>query len=160
MKSLQLSGWRAAAAVVLALGCVEVPAGGGGSLLISSRDPSLAINAWGGTRNGAGLRLHNGCRADNADCAWTYRGGLLISDGSPGLAIKAVSVTDGAALVLASGCQRSTPGCVWTYRDGMFVSDGTSLAISAWGGARYGTTLRLSAACRANNPDCTWSRPR
>ena len=130
-------------------------------MLVSNRDPALAINAWGGARDGTPLRLHNGCRADNGACTWTYRGGLLISDGAPGLAIKAVSLTDGAALVLADGCQRTTPGCGWTYRDGMFVSDANpALAIAAWGGARYGTTLRLSSACRSSNPDCTWSRPR
>ena len=130
-------------------------------MLVSNRDPALAINAWGGARDGTPLRLHNGCRADNGACAWTYRGGLLISDGAPGLAIRAVRLADGGALVLAGGCQRTTPGCGWTYRDGMFVSDANpSLAIAAWGGARYGTTLRLSSACRSSNPDCTWSRPR
>ncbi len=157
------SAYRLGRDVAAAAGLVLVLAGAhaaGGSMLISSRDPALAINAWGGARDGTALRLHNGCRPDNSDCGWSYRGGLLISDAAPGLAIKAVNVADGAALVLASGCQRTTPGCGWTYRDGMFISDGTSLAISAWGGARYGTTLRLSGSCRASNPDCTWSRPR
>lgn len=148
-------GFVAAAGLALAL----ADARAGGSMLISNRDPGLAINAWGGARDGTLVRLHNGCRGDNADCTWSYRGGLLVSDRAPGLAIKAVNVADGAQLMLTSGCQRATRGCGWSYRDGMFVSDADpSLAISAWGGARYGTSLRLSSACRASNPDCTWSR--
>jgi hypothetical protein len=105
------------------------------------------------------LRLHNGCRPDNADCLWTYRGGLLLSDRNLGLAVRAASVSHGATLALVTGCRRDLRDCTWTYRDGMFVSDADpSLAINAWGGARYGTTLRLSRDCRPNNPDCTWSR--
>ncbi len=150
----------AAPGLALAAALAAAPVWAGG-MLISGRDPALAINAWGGVHDGAGLRLHNGCRAGNPECAWTYRGGMLYSDGGSGLAIKAVSIDHGAALVLAAGCQRTIRGCSWTYRDGMFVSDADpTLAIAAWGGARYGTTLRLSKACRAGDPDCNWSRPR
>lgn len=129
-------------------------------ILFSDRDRSLAINAWGGAVPNAPLRLHNGCRADNADCVWTYTGGLLLSGGNPPLAVRAETVSHGAALKLVTGCRRELRECTWTYRDGMFISDADpSLAINAWGGARYGTTLRLSRDCRPNNPDCTWSRP-
>lgn len=142
----------------LLLFVVQAQAGG---MLVSGRDPALAINAWGGAQPGAPLRLHNGCRPDNGDCSWTYRGGLLVSDKDPALAIKSAGTGSNAALVLARGCQRATPGCGWTYRDGLFVSDANpALAIGAVGGARYGTPLRLSDGCRSGNPDCTWSRPR
>ena len=162
MRPLNLVRWRATAAALIvpcALLCAADARAGG--MLVSNRDAGLAINAWGGAREGTPLRLHNGCREDNADCLWSYRGGLLISDRDPALAIKAIGNGNGAMLVLARGCQRNQQGCGWTYRDGMFVSDAdNALAINAWGGARYGTSLRLSNTCRSSNPDCTWTRPR
>lgn len=143
-------------ALLLAAGA---PDARGGGLLLSNRDRSLAINAWGGAQNGTVLRLHNGCRQENPDCTWTFKSGMLYSDRNPALNIVVWGgVASGAEIRLATGCQTTTPTCTWTYRDGMFVSNANpSYAISAWGGARYGTVLKL-AACRSDNPDCTWSR--
>ncbi len=142
-----------------ALAAASIGAWAGGGMLISNRDRSLAINAWGGASAGATLRLHNACRSTNDDCNWTYRGGLIYSDRDAKLVIKPAALRDGAPLVLAAGCRRELRECTWTYRDGMFVNDADpALAISAAGGARYGTTLRLSKDCRPSNPDCTWSR--
>lgn len=134
-----------------------------GQLLLSSRDRSLAVNAWGGATHGGELRLHNGCRPDNPDCTWTFSGGMLISDrrgSGPPLAIMAWGgARFGAELRLSNSCRSDNPDCTWTYRNGMFVSNrDPSLAINAWGGARYGTPLKLHNGCRPENPDCTWAR--
>lgn len=156
MRPNHLPDRRLIAAIALAVAAGPARAG---DMLFSNRDRSLAINAWGGAGPNVPLRLHNGCRPDNRDCLWTYRGGLLQSDSNLGLSVRAENVSHGAALKLVTGCHRELRECTWTYRDGMFVSDADpSLAINAWGGARYGTTLRLSRDCRPNNPDCTWSR--
>lgn len=146
-------------AIAPMLACAGASPVRAGDMLVSNRDHALAINAWGGAQSGAPLRLHNGCRSDNRDCLWTYRGGLLQSDRNLGLSVRAETVSHGAPLMLVQGCRRELRECTWTYRDGMFISDADpSLAINAWGGARYGTTLRLSRDCRPSNPDCTWSR--
>lgn len=147
--------------VVLALAASAALAGSAANMLVSNRDRSLAINAWGGLRDGAPLRLHNACRPDNPDCNWNYRGGQIFStqkDGVPYF-IKATDLRHGAELVVARDCPRDARGCGWVYRDGLFVSDkDASLAIVAWDGARFGTTLRLSKSCTPSNRDCTWSR--
>jgi len=149
-------GSRLAGAALL---LVLAAAWAGGAQLVSNRDRSLAVTAWGGLAAGATLRLHNACRYGSAECTWVFLGGQLFAERDPNLFIKAAEVRHGAALVVTARCPRETPGCSWTWRDGMFVSShDPSLAIAAWGGARPGTALRLSADCRPNNPDCTWSR--
>ena len=146
------------AAGVLLLAAVGRDAWAGG-MLVSNRDRTLAINAWGGASVGVTLRLHNACRNTNADCSWTYRGGMIYSDRDPNLVIRPAVAKDGSHLILDSGCNRTRRECTWTYRDGMFISGvDPNLAIMAAGGARHGTTLRISRDCRASNPDCTWSR--
>lgn len=129
-----------------------------GFMLMSDRDPHLAINAWGGAAHGTVLRLHNGCVETNPDCTWTYRNGMLLSNRDPSLAINAWGgAGHGTVLRLHNGCQPTNPDCTWKYQNGMWLSDrNPSLAINAWGGAAHGTTLQLNNSCQASNPDCVW----
>lgn len=144
--------------VLLAITIGDATAGG---MWVSNRDRALAINAWGGASVGTILRLHNGCRANNPDCTWTYSRGMLISDRNPGLAIGFDGPPKAGAdvkLVPVQSCRSEPANCQWNYRNGMFISGADpSFAINAAGGARYGTMLRLSNTCRPDNPDCTWS---
>ena len=129
-------------------------------MLVSDRDPSLAINAWNGAKHGAELRLHDQCEPNNPDCTWTYRNGMLVSDRDPSLAINAWNgAKHGAELRLHDQCEPSNPDCTWTYRNGMLVSDrDPSLAINAWNGAKHGAKLKLHVQCQSSNPDCTWKK--
>lgn len=131
----------------------------GHMMIVSQRNPELAVNAWNGARHGGDVILHAGCRPDNPDCTWTYRNGMLLSDRNPNLAINAWNgARHGGELRLHQGCVPTNPDCTWTLRNGMFISDrNPSLAINAWNGARHRTVLRLHNACRPDNPDCTWS---
>ncbi len=86
-------------------------------MLVSDRDPSLAINAWGGAKHGTVLRLHNQCQPSNPDCTWTYSKGMLISDRDPSLAINAWGgAKHGTVLRLHNQCQPSNPDCTWTCK--------------------------------------------
>lgn len=139
---------------------VATPADGQtGQMIVSDRDRTLGVNAWGGAVHGAPLKLNTACQANNPDCTWTYRNGMLVSDRDPRLAINAWGgAREGVLLKLHNGCQPSNPDCTWTYRNGMYVSNrDTTLAINAWNGARQGADLVLTKACRADNPDCRWS---
>ena len=133
---------------------------GGEMMIMSDRDPSLAINAWGVAKHGTVLRLHNACELANPDCTWIYRNGMLLSSRDPSLAINAWGgAKHGTTLRLHNGCKSSNPDCTWTiHKDGMIVSNrDPSLAINAWGVAKHGTILRLHNACEASNPDCVWA---
>lgn len=129
-----------------------------GKMLLSDRNPALAMNAWGGAADGAALRLSDACTATNPDCTFTYRDGMLLSDRDPALAVNAWGgAKHGTALRLAKACAPDNPDCTWTYRDGLWRSDrDPGLAIDAWGGAQHGADLRLHRACAPDNPDCTW----
>ena len=93
-------------------------------MLLSDKDPKLAINAWDGAKLGKVLRLHNACKSDNPDCTWTYRDRMWISDRDPSLAINAWGgAQHGTELKLANNCRPDNPDCTWTYRNGMWLSD-------------------------------------
>jgi hypothetical protein len=147
-------------AIVMAFACLGAATPSrAGEMLRSDKDPALSINAWGGAKHGAELRLHNGCTPANPDCTWTFRNGMIVSDRDPTLAINAWNgAQHGTQLRLFKGCTPTNPDCTWTYRRGRLVSDrDPSLAINAWGGAQHGAELRLHNACALDNPDCTWS---
>ena len=142
---------------ILLTGVVNTPAQAQENI-VSDKNAALAINAWGGARHGAEIKLHNDCPTSNPDCTWIYRDGMLISGRDPTLAINAWGgAKHGTELRLHEECRPDNPDCTWTFRDGMFVSNrDQSLAINAWDGARYGRMLRLHNECSPDNPDCTW----
>jgi hypothetical protein len=140
--------------------CVLDP-GMPGFMIRSDRNSSLYVNAWGGGAEGADVKLANNCTADNPDCTWTYRDGMLLSHRDPTLAMNAWGgAVYGASVRLTRLCTSSNPDCTWTYKNGLFYSDrNPSLAINAWGSAAHGTSLKLHNVCDAANPDCTWTMP-
>jgi|GEM_PF-2296001 len=141
-----------------------------GFMIVSDADASLALNAYGGAREGAPIKLFRGCTKENGDCTWSYRDGMLISDGTdiakgqPWLKLTTVgAASQGAGLQLTSNCTSDNPDCTWTYRNGTFVSDrNPALAINAWGGAQHLADVKLHDACPSNkdNPDCAWTAQR
>jgi hypothetical protein len=83
-------------------------------MIISDRDPSLAINAWDGAQHGTVLRLHNACRPDNPDCTWHWSNGMLVSNRDPSLAINAWDgAQHGTVLRLHNACRPDNPDCTW-----------------------------------------------
>jgi hypothetical protein len=58
-------------------------------MLASLRDPSLAINAWGGAGEGVTLVLTRWCTPDNPDCTWSFVNGRLVNDRYPWLSMSA-----------------------------------------------------------------------
>jgi hypothetical protein len=140
--------------------CVLDP-GMPGFMIRSDRNSSLYVNAWGGGTEGADVKLANNCTADNPDCTWTYRDGMLLSHRDPTLAMNAWGgAVYGASVRLTRLCTSSNPDCTWTYKNGLFYSDrNPALAINAWGSAAHGTSLKLHNVCDAANPDCTWTMP-
>lgn len=124
-------------------------------LIVSQHNASLAVNAWDGAKNGALLRLHNGCAASNADCVWTLRNNMIVSERNPRLAITAWGgAKAGVLLRLSDQCQQSNPDCTWTFHDGMFLSNrDRNLAISASGGAIFGAVLALAKAVPGNREE-------
>lgn len=133
-----------------------------GFMITSDTDASLAVNAWGGAREGTELRLHNGCSLSNPDCTWSYRQGMILSDADPTLAVTVSGSTRlGAQLVLTRSCTPSNVACTWTYKRGEFLSDtNQSFAMNAYGGARFGTDVKLNNACSPGKTNCTWSLAR
>src|SRR4051812_38439338 len=93
--------------LVLACSCIGLAAPAhAGEMLRSDKDPGLSINAWGGAKHGAELRLHNACTPTNPDCTWTFRNGMIVSDRDPSLAINAWGgAQHGTQLRLHNGCQ-------------------------------------------------------
>ena len=43
-----------------------------GEMILSTRNPSLALNAFGGAQNGTFVRLVNNCSPSNPDCTWRW----------------------------------------------------------------------------------------
>ena len=130
-----------------------------GEMLRSDTDPTLAINALNGAREGATIGLSSICQESNPDCTWTFKDGMIVSDRNPSLAINA---TNGARhlgeLHLTSACASGNPDCTWRYRRGRLISDrDPSLAVNAFNGAQNGIPLKLFQNCAETNTDCTWS---
>lgn len=130
-----------------------------GGMILSDSTQTLAVNAYGGAKHLAPLKLVNNCTTDNPDCTWTYSQGMLLSDTNPGLAVSAYDgATERAELKLVNNCSPSISTCTWTLRDGMFVSDANpALAINAYGGAAHLTPLKLTSLCSSTNTDCTFT---
>src|SRR5271166_3293973 len=128
-------------------------------MIVSDRDTTLAINAWGGAQHGTTLRLYKNCPPDNPACTWSYHNGMIISDQDPTLAINAWGgAQHGTVLRLYKNCPPDNPACTWTYRNGMLISDqDPTLAINAYQNAKHGGELVLYKDCPPANPDCTWS---
>jgi hypothetical protein len=128
-----------------------------GMMLLSDNDyQQLAVNAYGGAKNGITLKLVDNCTAYNTDCTFTYHQGMLLSDTNPSLAIKANGRTYGSTLVLVNNCTPSNPDCLWTFDHGEWFSASSGLAVNAYNGARNDATLELVNNCTPDNADCTW----
>jgi hypothetical protein len=132
-----------------------------GFMIVNDSNPSLALNAWGGAKEGTVLRLHNKCNVSNPDCTWSYQNGMLVSDKDPTLAINAWGgAKAGTILKLTSTCTPSNPDCTWTYSKGEWLSDtNTALAIGAVQAVDFGATMSLRSSCSASDSQCTWTLP-
>lgn len=132
-----------------------------GFMILSDTNSGLAVNAFGGAREGTQLALHNACTSTNPDCTWSYQFGMLTSDTDPTLAVIATGgANEGVILTLTRSCTIFNPDCTWTYKNGEFLSDNKPwLALNASGGARLGAAIQLTGACQTTNTDCTWTMP-
>jgi len=54
-------------------------------MIVSARDQSFAINAWGGAGQDVRLMLTTMCSPTNPDCTWSFINGQFVSDGNPSL---------------------------------------------------------------------------
>jgi hypothetical protein len=122
-----------------------------GFMIVSDQNPALALNADKGARDGGGLKFTSDCSsASNADCAWTYQNGMIVSGqpnpGGPPFALTAVNgAKDNGLLQLTSGCDISKQDCTWTYKQGQFLSDkDPSLALKV---NSDGTLTLTKSAC-------------
>jgi len=130
----------------------------GGMVLLSDTNLSLAVNAYGGAKNGTTLELVSNCTPYNTDCTFTYHDGMLLSDTNPSLAISAYSgARNGALLELVNNCTPSNPDCVWSFFNGEWLNTYSGLAVNAYGGAKFGTKLELVNNCSPYLSDCTWA---
>jgi hypothetical protein len=132
-----------------------------GFMIVNDSNPSLALNAWGGAKEGTVLRLHNKCTVSNPDCTWSYQNGMLVSDRDPTLAINAWGGAQlGTTLKLTSACTPSNPDCTWTYSKGEWVSDrNPALAMGAVQAPDVGSTMTLRTSCSPSDSQCTWTLP-
>jgi hypothetical protein len=130
-------------------------------MVLSDTNLGLAMNAWGGAREGGEVRLSDSCSTHNPDCTWAYRSGLLLSDSDQSLAITAGSGADRTKLTLTKSCSAAKPECTWTYKNGEFFSDKSpTRAINAFNGATNGASLVINQTCTATNKNCTFTLPR
>jgi hypothetical protein len=125
-------------------------------MIMSAMDPAYAINAAGGARFGAILKVNSQCTRSNPDCTWTYRRGMFVSDRDPSLAINAWGgANNTSTLALHNACTSSNTDCTWTQPLVMFTGDVVNeLAFNAMSGAREGAQLGLHVACTGANRDC------
>jgi hypothetical protein len=124
-------------------------------MLVSAVDPRKAINAWGGARAGAQLRITHWCTSDNPDCTWTYSRGRFRSDNNLDLAMGFTSgAVSGSSLDLRNV---ANSGNLYVSNVMLTPHYRATLALNAWGGATFGNYLRLTDLCQASNPDCLWS---
>lgn len=128
-------------------------------MLISDRDPSLAINASGGAVHGTILKVRTGCVSSNPDCTWTYKNGQFVSDRNASLPMNAWGgAINGTVIRLHNGCNPTLSDCTFTSA-GMMISSSLSSTLhwNAWGGAAFGTEVRLHRDCDVGLTDCTWT---
>lgn len=87
------------------------------------------------------------------------RGGMIVSDTNPGLALRAHNGAQNYGFVrLDNNCTIANPDCTWTYRNGMLISDtDPTLALKASAGAVHLGEVRLMNDCTPSNTDCTWT---
>jgi hypothetical protein len=129
----------------------------GGMMLLSDTNLSLAVNAYGGAKNGTPLALVNNCTPYNTDCTFTYHDGMLLSDTNPSLAVNAYGgARNGAPVKLVNNCTPDNSDCLWTFFNGEWFNATSGLAVNAYGGAKNGTELELVNNCTPDNTDCTW----
>lgn len=129
----------------------------GGSRILSDRDPTLALNAYGGAHDGGDVKLWSNCPTNNPDCLWIYRQGMLLSARNPNLAIRG-SATNIGSLSLSSSCTPTNLDCTWVWSKGLLYSGrGNAFMINAYGGATHLGALVVNSACAEDNPDCTWT---
>jgi hypothetical protein len=128
-------------------------------MLVSDRNPALAINAWGGAVFGTTLRVVTGCTAANPDCTWTYNRGQFLSDRNRALAINAWGgAANNVVMRLHNACNPNLNDCTFTAAGVMLSSaPNPMLHWNAYGGAALGNPIKLMSACEGNNPDCTWT---
>ena len=132
---------------------------GGGFRILSDRDPSYGLNAYGGAHDGGPVQLWQGCGRDNPDCRWSYRAGMLLSASDPSLAVRGGGDWEG--LTLSATCTTADPACLWTWTKGKLVNDATGYGINAYGSPHQPNPSPLvsTSACAdgETNPDCTWT---
>jgi hypothetical protein len=140
-------------------------AGMHGFMITSDKDPSLALNAYGGAVHNGPLKMYRGCPWENSSCTWTYRNGMIISDADPSLALRVsgTAPSEGQALELDRFCTTtSVPNrlCLWLIRDGHFVSEAdVDYAIGfADNNPVHGSDPVMRDACTSSNSDaCTFT---
>jgi hypothetical protein len=125
---------------------------------VNDLNTSLAMNAWGGARAGAGLVATSLCSPSNPDCTWTLPHVMFSSGQNSTLGMTASTIVNAGIMKIWDSCTPSSTNCTWKWTKGMLISDqNASLAVNAYGGAASGTVMRLSNACTATNQDCTWT---
>ena len=128
--------------------------------IVSNRNPELALNAYGGAKHNAPVKLHNNCDFSNPDCLWAFTvDGMIVSVKNPFLSLNALNGAKHLGdLALREDCLSSNPDCTWSINNGMILSDkNRRLAINGYGGAQHLGPLKLHNACDARNPDCTFT---
>ena len=128
--------------------------------IVSNRNPQLALNAYGGARHNAPVKLHNGCDFNNLDCLWALNSdGMIVSVRNPFLGLNALNGAKHLGdLALREDCDSFNPDCTWSVSNGMILSNRNhQLAINGYGGAKHLGAFKLHNGCAADNPDCTFT---
>jgi hypothetical protein len=111
----------------------------------------LMYNAWGGSYNGAPLRLADACTRDNPACTWTFINGMILSDWDHTTALNAWGgAAVGTQLAMSSWCDVSNPDCRWRLENGVLYSDTSNLAVNPEGQFNGANTF-LQNGCSSTN---------
>jgi hypothetical protein len=122
---------------------------------------TLQINAFGGAADGGPVRLWQNCPANNTDCTWTYRNGLILSDTNLLIGLRAPDhPVDGDHLIQSAACGAGgivPSSCRWAYHDGhLYNIANQNLAVAAFRAA-HGADVILKQNCVAGvDPICHW----
>jgi hypothetical protein len=119
-----------------------------------------ALNAHGGTSEGAPVVATPACDWSNSSCRWTLQNVMINSDrDSPQAIVPSGGPANGNTLALNQDCTAQDGNCTFTFfRGTLSPTNNPAVALNSWGtsGPAEGGAPKLDSTCTYKTNKCTW----
>ena len=131
-----------------------------GQFLLDADSQTYAMNAHGGTFEGAEVVATTACTGTNTSCLWTLPNVMLTADRDSTLPVNSYGgAANGGALKVNQACDIANGDCTFTFHRGLIQPTSNPAAalkaIVPTDGTQVGV-IQLNTGCREGVNNCTW----